>query len=307
MGGLDLGQVGHAPIRGDYRFGWFPTEPVRGQNTTFGFAQHDVSVRVPIWQQDGDELSGNVGVRAEVIHTGAILPTTGEPFPEELWNVRVGLGYRHQFDNGWSGGLNVHVGSASDHPFESRSVLNLGVSANLRVPWADHSGWIFSLSYSSNSQVLNRIPIPGVAYYYAPDPSLNLLVGFPFANVTWRPTEDWTFQVNYALLTNVRAKVLYRVLPDVRVYLAYDSTSENWYRTEREDDRDRLFSYDQRVTTGVQWRLAPFANLDLCGGYAFDRYFYEASNTGVNLHNRDRNRIDIGDGPFTAVKLELKF
>ena len=29
-----------------------------------------------------------------------------QPFPDQLWDIRVGLGYRHEFDNGWIAGVN---------------------------------------------------------------------------------------------------------------------------------------------------------------------------------------------------------
>ena len=86
----------------------------------------DASVRCPIWQTDRDELSGNVHVQAQLIHTGAVLPNTDQPFPDQFWDVRVGVGYRHLFDNGWIAGANVSLGSASNKPFHSVNELTVG-------------------------------------------------------------------------------------------------------------------------------------------------------------------------------------
>src|SRR5262249_25520561 len=107
-----MGPVGHVPYRADYRITWFPDELVRGQGTNLGYVQQDLSVAFPIWQGCADEFSGSIHVRGELFHTDAILPDTGQPFPDSLWNIRFGTTYRHQFDNGWITGGTFSFGSA---------------------------------------------------------------------------------------------------------------------------------------------------------------------------------------------------
>ena len=206
MGGL--GAVGPMPALFSYRATWFPTEPVTGQATHLGYEQQDLSLAVPLWQDGCDRISASANVHAETFDTGAILPTTDERFPSELYDVRLGTAYQHMFDNGWVGGANVSVGSASDHPFDGIRDMTLGATASLRVPQDERNAWLFSLNYSTNSQVLYNIPIPGVAYFYNPTDWFQAMVGFPFANMTLRPTDDLSFQFSYALLTNIHAKAL---------------------------------------------------------------------------------------------------
>ena len=303
MGGWMSPTLGHAMFRADYRVTWYPDEVVRGQATHLNFVRQDLGASWPLWQDDENEWSASASVRNELLNTRAVLPNTGQAFPDELWNVSVGTNFRHLLDDGWMLGGGIHLGSASDQPFHSLNEMALGANLFLRVPQGEHNAWIFSVNFSTNSQVLNYIPIPGIAYFYAPSPWFQATIGFPFANVTYRPTEDLTLQLNYALLTNVRARVTYRVLPMLKVYASFDSGSESYYLEDRTDVRDRFFYNDERVSLGLQWRLTHSASLDLSGGYAFDRYYFE----GRNFNNNSQDRVNIGDGPFAIVRIDVRF
>src|SRR5215831_9548337 len=79
VGGLLTPVVGHLVPSANYRFTWFPSEPVRGQPTDLGYTQHDVSVILPLWQDATNEWSVNAHVRAEIFNTDAVLPTTLQP------------------------------------------------------------------------------------------------------------------------------------------------------------------------------------------------------------------------------------
>jgi hypothetical protein len=129
------------------------------------------------------------------------------------------------------------------------------------------------------------------------------MVGFPFAHVIVRPTDDLTLQMSYALLTNIHGRVTYRLAPPLRVYVGYDWNNENYFRAARDNIRDRLFFYDQEVKTGVMWNLGHNVTLDLHGGYAFDRYYFE----GRNRSDSNVNRVNIGDGPFAAFQVQVRY
>lgn len=294
---------GPMPTRINYQATWFPNEPVAGQPTHLGYVQQGLSAAAPIWQDGCDLLSASANVRAETFSTGAILPTTGERFPSDLYDVRFGTAYQHTFDNGWIGGANVSVGSASDLPFDGLREMTLGATASLRVPQGERNAWLFSLNYSTNSQVLYNIPIPGVAYFYNPNDWFQATIGFPFAGMTYRPTDDLTLQLSYALLTNIHAKAIYRLAPAVRVYGGFDWNSESYLRAERQEDTDR-FDYEyKQVGGGVQVLLSHNADLDFSSGYDFDRFYFE----GTSFSDQNRNRVDVGDGPFVGARLSFRY
>jgi hypothetical protein len=292
--------VGHVPYSAAYRVSWLPDESVSGQNAHFGIVNNDASVRFPIWQSDHDEVSGNFHVRAAFIHTGAILPDTNQPFPDELWDIRGGVGYRHEFDNGWIAGANVSFGSASNEPFHSVNELTMGLNASLRIPQGEHNAWLFSLSYSPTGEL--SFPIPGVAFSWVPSDQLRMNIGLPFM-IWYRPIEDLTLEASYMLLTTFHARATYRICQPVRVYVGYDSLNESWYLVPRPDDKDRLFYYEQRLSVGAVTNIGRHFVLDVSTGYAFDRYYFE----GKNYNDRHFNRVDIGSAPPLSLQAQLRW
>jgi hypothetical protein len=291
--------VGPTPFRADYRAAWFPDEHVVGQATVLGYVRQDLGLVVPIWQDGPDGWAASFNGRSEVFHTHAVLPTTDQPFPDELWNVRLGTTYRHQFDNGWIAGGTISVGSASDRPFHSIEEMTAGVNTFLRVPQGDHNAWLFTLSYSPTSEL--PFPIPGVAFLYQPSDRFRANIGLPF-QLMYRPVDDLTLDLSYMLLRTVHARATYRVYGRVRVYAGFDWDNESYFLADRPDERERFFSYDKRLTGGV---LVPFGHvlLDLSSGYVFDRFYFE----GRSYSDRNQNRIDVGNGPFGVVRLEARF
>ncbi len=74
------------------------------------------------------------------------------------------------------------------------------------------------------------------------------------------------------------------------------------YRADRPNRGDQLFYYEKRLTTGARFDLR-HVELELSGGYAFDRFFFE----GENYSDCHDNRLDIGAGPFVAVRVSIRF
>ena len=205
-GDLFRAMWGPPKTRLGYKAIWFPEEDVIQQATHFGYVDQGVSFSAPLWHNDVNVWSFNLGVRSEIFSTDAILPDTHQPFPVELWNIRFGTSFRHDFANGWSEVSSVSLGSASDKPFAPTDRVTVGFNEILRVPQGDHNAWLFSLSYSNNSQL--DFPIPGVAYLYQPSDTFRATVGVPFS-LMWRPREDVIVDASYSLIRQVHARVTY--------------------------------------------------------------------------------------------------
>jgi hypothetical protein len=307
LGGMGLMAspiVGRLPTLAGYRAAEFFDEPVKGQDAHLGYTQQSVHVLTPIWQDCANEFSALARVGVESFDTNAILPSTQQPFPAELWQVSLGTNYRHLFDNGWIGGGSVQVGSFSDKPFHSINEMMVSAEGFLRVPSGPTNAWMFFLAMSSNSQILPFIPIPGVAYLWAPSKSFQSLIGFPFANVTWRPTDDWTFNVSYALLTNFNGRVSYRLCRWARLFTGLDFVSQNYFRTGRAVENYRFFEYYDQLNSGVQIILGRRAFFDLSGGYVFDRFFFEGR---TFASGQDYNRVNVDPGPFVSATVQFRF
>lgn len=295
------GQPGMAaPTLTRYNITWFPDAGVAGQGTNLGYVRQDLSVSCPLWKDDCNAFAFTTDVRSLLFHTQAVIPDTTQAFPQELWDIRFGVSYKHTFDNGWTTGGTVNFGSASDKPFHSFDELTAGVMAFLRIPVGEHNAWLFSMMYSPTGEL--SFPIPGAAFYWQPSDTFNTTIGIPF-KVVWRPTDDFLFEASYMPLTNVRVRGTYHVWGGVSVYAGYDNSNEAYFLANRADSNDRFFEYDQRLTAGVKMQFGKHVCLDLSSGYSFDRHFFE----GHSISDQGGSRIDVGDTPFGSFMLEVRY
>jgi hypothetical protein len=297
--------LGQLRLRADFRETYYPNERVRQQGTELKIFEERVGLFFPIWQNATDELSFSGSVRYQDLDTGdtpAILPGGQVQLPGDLWEIKFGPTYRHKFDNGWIAGLNVTVGSASNRPFHSMDEVTARATAFLRVPQGERNAWIFTLNYSNYSEYFAGLPVPGIDFLYSPNDKFTLVFGFPFTSLEWKPFEKLTVQVNYVPVRTVIAKVTYEIFQPLRVWAGFD-WDDDWYlRANRNDSGDRLFYYEKRITGGIRFDLR-HVGFEVSGGYAFDRFYFEAN----DYHDRNENRIDIHSGPFVIGKINLRF
>jgi hypothetical protein len=294
-------ELGHMPVIATYKAAWFPDEEVRGQNTNLGYQQHDLSLAFPLYQDTCNEWSANAKVRSEFFHTGAVLPDSGQPFPNELWNIHFGTTYRHRFENDWIAGIGAFIGSASDKPFHSIDEMTLGFNGFVRIPSGERNAWLLSLNYSPTNEL--SFPIPGVAYVWNPSDQFMAHIGLPFM-VVWRPTDDWTLNFSYMLIRTVHARATYRLASELRAHVSFDWANETYFLADRVNVNDRFFYYDKRLTTGLQYIVSKHALVDLSGGYVFDRFYFEGAQFSGDSH---RDRVDIGNGAFASLQFQVRW
>ena len=302
FGGMPLGR-GMGSGGPGYNVQWMPDQSVGGQPAYLGMVAQDLSLMFPVWKNGPDGIALTTNDRWEAFHTNAILPVSHMPFPQDLWNIRFGALYQHQFDNGWTGGLNFGVGTSGDKPFDSTREMAANAMGFLRLPQGETNAWLLTLNYSTNSQVLYGIPIPGVAYVYAPSDAFQATIGIPFASVNLHPSEHWRYEFTYALLTTVHTRAIYRFSDRIDGYAGFDWSNENYPLADRANEQDRFFYYEKRLSAGVKVKLYKQVALDLSSGYCFDRYYFQGH--GFELTGPDR--VDVGDGPFLALRLNARF
>ena len=297
-------ELGKLPVRSEYRITVMPDQPVAGQAAELGFLQHDFSVAVPLLQSASDEWSASFRIRDQEFATGAVLPDTGEPFPDNLWNIRFGTTYRHRFESGWIGALDVNLGSPSDRPFASGDEMEISATAILRVPARrERDAWIFFLNYGSNREFLPHIPIPGFGYAYRPSDQFEAVVTTGLVSLQYQPIETLTLTASYIAVRTVDVRLTYQLFRPVRLWVGFDWTNDRYLLADRADPNDRLFYYEKRVRAGAIIGLARQLFVDLTDGYSFDRFYFE----GEGFSDRNRNRIDVDDGPFAAVRIGARF
>ena len=297
------GELGKARPALNYQVQGYSTEEVAAQGKDFRMTEHRLFSLVPFLQSPQRDSAAYFSLRAQDTGTSAVLPDTGESFPDNLWDIRLGGQVRRQFEGGWIGGLAVGLGSASDKPFASWAETLLDVNLFARVPTEGYNAWLFFLNYSKTREFLPYVPLPGVGYWYEPSDQVRLVVGIPFAFLNLRPTKEINFSFSYFFVRSVRARVTYSPLGFLRLFGHFEWRNESYFRADRQDDKDRFFYYEKQVSAGVQAFLNRHVSLDLSAGYAFDRFYYE----GRTYEDRDHNRVSIGNGPFVALRAGVRF
>jgi hypothetical protein len=295
-------EFGKAMGRADYRFTLFPDERVENQPTEFGYEQHNVTLAVPLFQDSRNEWSATARARYQSFSTRAVFAGSGQTFPEELWDVRVGTAYRHKFDNDWIGGGSLTLGSASDKPFHSEDELLVQAIGFVRVPHRERNAWFFTLIYTNDQEFLSGIPIPGIAYQWVPSETFNAVIGVPFSAIEWKPIEPLTFEASYFPVRHVRARATWRIFRPLRAYIGFDWDNERYRLADRVDEDKRLFYYEKRITGGARFDLK-HVGVEVYGGYVFDRFYF----LGEGYSDRRKDRFDVTPGPFVGIRVGVRW
>lgn len=295
MGG-QFGRGGGPPF--GYRAFGEPQVDVDNQPATFEHWGQELGAAFPAWTSDPHLVLLSASLSNDLYDTAAVFPTSGLEFPESLWNIRVGANYIRTLSNDWKlmGGINI--GSASDVPFGALRDVNPAVFSFLSIPWREDDAWNLGVFYSPLAEI--PFPIPAVAYNWHASEELEMNIGLP-AQITWRPTEQFTFTGSYMLLHTINARGSWQLDEAWCMYIAYENRNRAWFMHDRDRDDERLFAYDQAVLTGIKRSFLEKFAAELTAGYMFERFYF----IGENYDDRNRDRIDVAAGPTVSAQVGL--
>jgi hypothetical protein len=301
-GGFGVGAKMFGAVPTDsYRAIWLPSESVTNEpGRHLGFVEQSLSASCPLYSDGDNVVTGRVGVREQSFETNALLPGSQQPFPDQLWNISIGVTGAHQFDNGWIAGLGLSGGSASNRPFESGKELNANVNSFLRIPVRETDAWNFTLAYSPLGQI--AFPVPGVSYFWHPSDCFSANIGLPFS-LHWRPLDDLSLDFSYMLLTTVHARATYRLTDSFYLYGGFNWINQGYHLSADGDSTNHFFYYEKNVTAGGRWIITRHVSFDITSGYAFDRYYSE----GRALGRGSGQRVDIEAGPFLSGQFGVRW
>ncbi|MEW6487644.1 MAG: hypothetical protein AB1578_06990 [Thermodesulfobacteriota bacterium] len=253
----------------------------------------------------GAEAEGSValGLRHHGLRGEARLPKANVPLPDHLWDPTLGAAYRRFLALGRWTGLAAVVNSPSDRPFHSAREVSVSATALYRAPRGERAAWLFFLRYDNTREFWNHIPLPGLAYWARPTPRSMVVLGVPYSSVRWAGESGWGASLSYALLRTLGAEANYRFSGALQAYAGFHMDSESHFRARRDHREDRLWYYEKRVQAGVRLDPSPRWSLELAGGHAFDRYYFE----GKDFEDRTRDRVPVADGPFLRAGGSLRF
>jgi len=280
----------------------YPGEPVRGQAADVSLTNIQAGLTAPVFDSNDTGVFVSASIQGLAIRGSPLLPDDRVRLPSQFWDIQAGGGYLHRVTEHSSWGIILTGGSASDRPFNSIHEATVSGLAFVRVAHSNEDALLYYVVSTTNGQVGHNIPIPGIAWEFKRD-QLHGIIGFPFISLTYEPVKSIEWEFNYAALTEVETRLNYRITDTAKVFTGFTWTSQSWYRVGRTHEHLQLFLYEKRLEAGVKWQLGHSLDLQVLGGYAFDRYFTETF--GLSL--RGRNTIDIGPGPVVAAQFEFRF
>ena len=292
-------KVNDFTIFGEVSTNQYPTKDVEGQTSKIDLSEYRLTIAHQLWNSDSEEWLLLANYHRMELNTDAILPITGAPVPDNLENFNVGLGYRRIYDSGTLFGSLIQLGSASDRPFDSSDEVYVIGNVFVQVPFKEDDGWLFALNINSN----RFIPVlPGVAYHRI-RPKYDIVVGIPFLDARFHPTEKLSVKVSYVPINSVYTELSYSVTENTSVFTSFEWREFFFTRADRIDD-DAFIEYDEkRLATGLRFLLPKVGRFTLSGGYAFDRTIGE----GDDISSRNANEIEIGDAVFVNFVYQAGF
>lgn len=274
-----------------------PRATLQNQSSTLQVRGQGFALGLPVSVGPNGIWILNTRVEHNAFETDATLPGSPQPFPDELWNINLGLMHIHPLDNGWTAGGMVGIGSASNKPFASIREMNANLLAFLNIPTRERDAWNFSLFYSPLGQL--AFPIPGIAYAWRPSEQFQMSIGLPFS-FTYRPTDAISFNLNCLPLTNGSATVCWTPSDFWTVYGGYQTHSQGYELADRVDTQERFFDFDQRLNLGVRRTLGAGFALDCSAAYLFDRSYFRSD----SFFGDGAKRLRVDPGAQLMLKLE---
>ncbi len=287
-----LTQAEQAPFR--LFANYAPRQSVRDSNETLSANSVGGQFGAPLRIYTDGIWLATASFKTTELSTTAVLPVSGTPIPERLWDIRTGMFFTRKLRNGWTVGGLFNFGSASDEPYNSVDELTFTSIGFVNIPAQNRDTWDFSFFYSPTSQL--AFPIPGLAYHWRPNDQFEAQIGLP-ASVVYTPNDSFVFRARYTPLTDVLVEMRQAIDRDWGFFARYQITNENYFLAGR-SDRDLLFTqFEQQVAAGINFNFENGFSFELSAGYLFDRRFF--LDTDFDLNSRDLIKVESG-AIFTA-------
>lgn len=235
-------------------------------------------------------------------------------FPDQLVDQSVSLGIKNHKLGDWSLAYQVGLGYAGDTPFGDgdawhglATVAGTYVFNNQR---GSYEAITLLVDYDGNRTIFPDVPLPGFIYTKQYGPNLTLNLGFPFASVAWKPTEQVELSFLYALPDFFALAAKYNLTEKAALFLRYDGRTEAFHSDAFDNNLDRILYEQRRIEAGVELTLVkPAADtsgltvaFDTAVGYAFSQEFSQ----GFDFRDNDEI-FDPTDEPYIRFGLNLDF
>lgn len=282
----------------DYRLAHTGDRTVQDQEVDLSGVRHELDLLIPIRGDSTREFSLILNAEHRYIDTSAVLPDTGQAFPEDLKDLGFGGVYRQKAANGWIWGGHLLVNSPSDDPFHSRDEIALSAGAFTRIPRGSDQAWLLSLFYSDTNR---GAPLPGVAWQYFPRSSWRLLLGLPVSSIYYQPTDRLSLSLTGVLPRTVKFQAAWRFHDRLEAFTGFSSDHDAYFLADRANSDNLLFIYENRAFLGLGIDVTDRVKVETVVSRVFDQMVFEGENYG----DRHQNRLDIEDGTEWTLRIKL--
>lgn len=245
----------------------------------------------------GSEISPRVGYDFSFMD----LHTNDPKLPNQLTDVSVGVGMGLFKNGNWIGAMSVGLGYAGDSAFANGAAW-YGKADLMLVDQLNENDFIgFGLDYDGHRPTWPDIPIPGVAYSHRFDPHLQIVAGFPFSSLSWKPIDPLDIELEYELVSDLRSDISYQFVKHWKAYGLWDYRRDAYHVSELPSNR-RLMFVQYRVEAGIRFQPKEQISAGIGLGYAFDTHF----RSGWDF--QDTKRVaDASDVPYVRAEVSVRF
>ena len=130
------------------------------------------------------------------------------------------------------------------------------------------SNYMVFINESNNRPFLNYIPIPGIIWFYTPDPEDRFFLGLPFAGYShhWNNVignEPLNFSVFYLIPASLKVQFVQDLDPWWKIFAGIDFRQDMYLLRDRPTATDRLFYDGKRVFLGTTYSFDRDFSMDL--------------------------------------------
>lgn len=220
-------------------------------------------------------------------------------FPNNLFDVGAAFYLDHKRYFAEAG-----VRSAGDEPFTDFEVMDFYARGAYAFYQSGSHSLEAGLAYSSRG-IINDVPFAPLFLYRYTGKDLFALVGIPFGIVRWSFVDDWSLNVRYFPISNLKTAVTHELTDDLSLSAEFFIEANRWFVSRDLDTwepEDREFIFERRVVgMRAEYDLTDDLGLDIFGGYAFGNEFR------IETEDGERGQEDVIAAVLTKIGLSFAF
>jgi hypothetical protein len=262
-------------------------------------SQHEgrASISVPVLKTEDKTLALKAASTTTSFEEPIKISDTAS-VPKTLYKAETGFQYSQQLSGYRNVSLSSSIGYTGDQTMKNTT---FSVMANYGYPTESGNFLIWSLFLSNNSPLGNYVPIPGIMYVYKTS-TFTGLFGVPAISLQWTPAPEQAYSFSF-MGVSANAEAAFGNIRRFQTYLATNWTTQSYILQDRTEDKDRLSLEEKRAGMGVRTFAFGRAQLQLEGGYAFDRSAY----IGQGLRNMEKGSANIDSDIYLSLSIKAGF